>query len=757
MAEPVPQTPGAAEFRARVGSERWSFLVEQALERAEIVEQVAARVEQAGAGRRQSLRDVAPEVGWSKYLHWRRRHESRDGPGWERLLDERLPPPPVRIGDDIRLAACMLRRQDRSLNADGARTHLVAQFGEAGHVSDSSLRRIWSAAGLTHIAPEQTGQTIGESVTHYNGGGGPALLGAADVELGASEELAKAIQQVGGEHAEQQGAVESRLSQPDERDEGGRFTARYNHQWRQGVDPGQADGRWACDADKRRHRDLSSLATLEHGAQTLADRLLAMGVMPLLTERRGFVGLEGPAGAWLQVMGITAYMPASLDKTLAELGLPDVSEAAWAAHARQWHEVSQKWSAPGPHWLRLAAYVDATRDPYWTRHYALSGKVSRVGRVMPCLTRVAVTSGPGVPLVVETYAGTVSLKKRLLPLLDRLDRELGEGQVGRVTIVDSEMATAGLMWALHDDKERIFITVLKGQVLKGAEIEVTEQWEPYRDRDQLREVEVSLDGQGAPKGGIAVRGVQMARPDSRRPKSTVFVTNGIPEALTTSDVATAYLSRWPHQEQVFRDARNGAGLNRSHGYGGEHVTHVALQTKLEQAQARAPRKQAALAEAEAARDEVDKALGSRRDEPSRKAVARAGQEVRRKDKALDKARTELERQRTMPREIYARDTGRDSVMTCLKFMALMLLEFVLKEYFGGAKMQWRTFIEQFMFLPVTERRSSHRCLYQIHENPRQPEMMTQLRAACEEVTRRRLRRDGRLLAFEVVAAPDRGS
>ncbi len=115
MAEPVPQTPGAAEFRARVGSERWSFLVEQALERAEIVEQVAARVEQAGAGRRQSLRDVAPEVGWAMYLHWRRRNQSREGPG-----RERLPPPPVRIGDDIRLAACMLRRQDRSLNADGA-------------------------------------------------------------------------------------------------------------------------------------------------------------------------------------------------------------------------------------------------------------------------------------------------------------------------------------------------------------------------------------------------------------------------------------------------------------------------------------------------------------------------------------------------------------------------------------------------------------------------------------------------------------
>ena len=135
------------------------------------------------------------------------------------------------------------------------------------------------------------------------------------------------------------------------------------------------------------------------------------------------------------------------------------------------------------------------------------------------------------------------------------------------------------------------------------------------------------------------------------------------------------------------------------------------------------------------------------------APEQTGQEVRRKDKA----RTELERQRTMPREIYARDTGRDSVMTCLKFMALMLLEFVLKEYFGGAKMQWRTFIEQFMFLPVTERKSSRRCLYQIHESPRQPETMDLLRGACEQVTGRRLRRDGRLLAFELVAAPDRGS
>jgi len=152
-----------------------------------------------------------------------------------------------------------------------------------------------------------------------------------------------------------------------------------------------------------------------------------MGLMPLVTERRGFAGLEGPAGKWMEVAGIYAYMPRTLDKELSELGQLGVDEAMWRAHARQWQEHAQRWAAGGPLWLRLAVYVDASLDPYWTRHFALSGKVSRVGRLMPALDRVAVTSGPGVPLVMETHAGTVSLKKRLVPLLHQVEGWVGEG------------------------------------------------------------------------------------------------------------------------------------------------------------------------------------------------------------------------------------------------------------------------------------------------------------------------------------------
>src|SRR5690606_30191672 len=100
-----------------------------------------------------------------------------------------------------------------------------------------------------------------------------------------------------------------------------------------------------------------------------------------------------------------------------------------------------------------------TQDPYWTRHYAASGKVSRVGRVMPCVTRLAVMGGPGVPLIVETHAGSRSLKKDLLPLLDRMDDVLGSGELGRLTVVDCEAATTPLLRELSARPDRWFITV----------------------------------------------------------------------------------------------------------------------------------------------------------------------------------------------------------------------------------------------------------------------------------------------------------
>jgi hypothetical protein len=185
--------------------------------------------------------------------------------------------------------------------------------------------------------------------------------------------------------------------------------------------------------------------------------------------------------------------------------------------------------------------------------------------------------------MMETHAGSVSMKKKLLGFLERVEAVLGEGELGRLTVVDAEMATFSLLSALASRPDAWFVTVLKGATVKAAQFSDEQQWQSFRARDQLRALRVKLKRRSRSKEKLVLRGVEMAREGSRAPGSTVFLTNATEEELTTEEVAAAYLSRWPHQEQRFRDGRNGLAFDRTHGYGGHYVTHVALSTKLEAA------------------------------------------------------------------------------------------------------------------------------------------------------------------------------
>jgi hypothetical protein len=757
-AETEPTTPRGRRLQVAMSSERWRHEVPRAHSRALTVEAVL-RERQPGESLRACQERVAPEVCWSTWVNWYRRYGAGIGPAWECLLDGRVPPVPPPIPEAVRVAARTLRRGDRSITPEKARQHLVAEFGEAGAISDTSLKRIWAEAGLSYERPVDDERAVpGEEVLYFSGGAGLALLSAADAALGLSQALGKAALEAGRLTAAQQVQVEAPQRGLEERNERGQFTASYNAAWREGVEAGRADERWAPEAHKRATRPLGELATLQQSPERLGMKLLCMGVTPLLTERRGFEGLVALPGQWLELLGGPAYMPATLAKSLAELALLDVGAALWDAHAGQWFEVSRRWSENGPAWLRLVAYIDATQDPYWTRHYALSGKVSRVGRVMPCLTRVALASGPGVPLLVETHPGTAPLKRHVLSLLRRADRQIGPGEVGRLTILDAEAASAELFMELAAE-QRLFITVLKGGPFKAVTVESQGAWVSYRERDQVRELTLRMGGKGAPAGGLALRGVEMTRSDGRRPKSTIFATNAPLEEFETAHVPAAYLSRWPHQEQLFRDARNGGGLQRSHGYGGDHVTHVALATRLERAHAGVTRAEKNLLRAESVELDIAEAAAAN-DDPAvsihRDTLAVAVKQARQAKRALEKAQANVERLETMPREIYRRDTHRDNIATCLKLTALMLIEYVLKEYFGGLKMEWRRFLEETIPLPVTCRTSKERLLYQIHANVRQPQRTDQLRQACEVINSRRLRRDGRALRFEVIDPVGRG-
>jgi len=754
MDEQEPQTIRGRQLREGMRPARWEASVREALRRVEIVEAVAA-LRVTGKSWRTCLSEAAPDVGWSKYLHWRRRYDSRDGPAWEALLDRRVPPPRPRVDDAVSVAARALRRSDRSINVETARILLREEFGPELEVSDTWLKRRWADAGLQYVPKAEEGKAVGEEVEEYHGGGGLALIMAADIEVGASLKLAEAALAAGKLLADRQPAVVVREEGENARDAQGRFTGDYNRVWRDGQDAGERDRRWASDESKRATRELAELPLLKHAPETLASKLLCMGTTGLVTARRGFDGLDGPMGQWLAALGGHAYMPATLDKALGQLGLLGVDGAMWQAHARVWAEQSRRWCADGEAWKQVAAHIDSTADPYWTHAYARSGKVSIVGRVMPCVSRVALVSGAGVPLLVETHAGTTSLKQRIGPMLEKLDEAIGPaGEVSRMVIVDAEAGNVGTLHAIHTKSERVVITVLKGHVQKGAKIHHEGAWIPYRERDQIREVEIDLDGSSGPEGGINLRGIQMRR-EGRHSVTTLFATNAKPDELDAAAVVSAYLSRWPNIEQLFRDGRNGVGLNRTHGYGGGEVTNVALETKLEQATRSADNAKAGVARAQTLREELaGRTIASAAD---KQALALADRELKRAESTLAKREARHAELQTTPTTIYERDVGRDSIMTCLKLSLCMLMEFVLQEYFGKHRMEWRTFIEQFVTLPVTVRTTRARRLYQIHANNRQPDNLQRLAEALRILNTKKLRRDKRLLAFELVGLPERGS
>jgi len=688
-------------LRDALSAERWEARVEEALARRELLDAVRG-VHPDGQIGRAELREVDSTEHWSNLRRWDGWDRQRTGQPWERMLDLRLPPCPWQTPQSWELTVRILGRQEPQPGYDQMREVLVAEFGSEARLSDATLGRILQDAGLPRPVGRRTGPV--ETVEHLPGGGGLVLLTAAMADSGAVRKVAEGVVALA---KQQQPPLLPVAAEPAGRDESGRLTAEYNRNRRreagEGVDP-----LYVSVDVSRQSKDMSRLQLASMGVETLQRRLANVIALPLVTQRRGMVGMDGPAGGWLAAVSGVPYKAATADKTLAELKLLGAAEEMWEQHARVWHEHSQRWA--GEDWRQLVAYVDATQDAWWTERFAKSAKVSRNGRVMPCLTRTVLSEGPGVPIIGESVSGRADLGEQLVRMLDRADDLLGEGELGRLTVVDAECGHLEMLRRFSQDPQRDLVTVLKGQRLQGKELEQAGPWEPFRERDELREGRVNLEPKKGTKG-FAVRVVEMVRRDSRRPVPTWFATTAPAAALPTQQVAEAYLSRWPYEEDLFRRGRNGAGLERSHGYGVSRVFNVAVLTAREKTGAalrRATEEAMAADEAETRavgqlagakqrlevrRQEADEPLNGRHKLGVRQAkrrVAERKKATRQARKARDKARKAHETQLSMPNEIYVRDTALDSVTTCLKMLLLSLLEFIVQEDLGGRRLMPRT-------------------------------------------------------------------
>ncbi|MFH1690936.1 MAG: hypothetical protein ABIE42_12010, partial [Candidatus Eisenbacteria bacterium] len=272
---------------------------------------------------------------------------------------------------------------------------------------------------------------------------------------------------------------------------------------------------------------------------------------------------------------------------------------------------------------------------------------------------------------------------------------------------------------------------------------------------------------------LSVRVVEMERVGSRNPTSTWFATTAGQELLTTTDVAAVYLSRWPYQEDLFRRGRDGAGLERSHGYGVSKTQNVAVLTRREKADTKVQRcnvelrgaisshidaqlafeeAKSRLSERKAQGEDLDgrHKLGQRQARDRLQSVER---HLRVMGRERDHALQEQRKQETMPDEIYVRDTALDSITTCLKMALLSLLEFVCQEYLGGRRITPRIFADALVALPVRVIERQHEVIYEVEPNKRDPEMMALLAGAFERINNRQLRDGKRRIVVRMQEAP----
>jgi len=760
-----PTTETTRRLQEHLSPLRWQARIERAEERARAVEELRRRVGEGKLGM-PAVREVDPELTWTTARRWWEWDTEREGEPWERMMDRRMPPKPWKTPKTWEAAIRALGRQEPQPELSEIRDLLAAEYGPRARLCDNTLRRILREAGLW-TPSSRRGR---EKLTELNGGGALVLLLAACIETGAAEKMAEGISTLAKVQPSPEGPLPAA---PAGRDERGRFTAEYNANRQEMLDELGCTVYRSVE-EVRKDKDLSRLRLASLSPRTLGKHLRCAMALPLLTLRRGTVGLDGPAGAWLEILSPVAYKAATVDKTLGELKLLGASETMWESHARNWLGLSGKWAGEG--WRQLVDYVDATYDPWWTERYAQSGKVSRTGRVQPCLARPMLSSGPGVPIIAHVVSGTTSLGDHLLPMLELADDLRGEDTLGRITVVDSECCTIDLLRHFEGDPRRDVITVIKGTRARGKVLEQAGEWEPFRSRDLLREgvVELERPNPKKQKAGLKIRVVEMVRDGSRHPKPTWFATTAGKEKLSTLDVAEAYLSRWPFQEDLFRRGRNGAGLERSHGYGVSKVTHMAIIDKREKAGRKLCNttlelRKAEEAEARAAQqlEEAKQRLSQRRAEAKEKLDGRnklgvrqgrarlkdCQKETKRTRRAQDKAAKEYEELQSMPDEIYARDTELDSAATCLKMMLLAMLEFFCQEYLGRLRIMPRTVIEEWLMLPVTIRQTRWKVVYEVAPNPRNPAMTRLLAQALDRITERKLRVDDRLMVARIRDGP----
>ena len=721
---------------------------------------------------------------------WQKRYAKY---GFDGLVDWRLPPGIPPMPPEVRAAVCTLRRADPNVDV-GVIVEHVAKYHQFA-TSETTVKRVLLEEGLARRRGPAAG--AGHGGERHLELGGMKLVEAALEQTGYLKALSAAV-------SEQLAAVPSPQSaQPvdrTDRDECGRFLPSYNDRYRKNSDDAIGPGYASIDT-KRAGLDPGRLHVNAAQQALIERKMLALMTSHLLGGGR-WDGIRVARGALLEELCGFAYMPSTLDLFSRELKYVGVSSTLWEVHARLWLAQTRAW---GSERNAVVLYVDETNKPVWTDLFSQSSKVSSVGRVMPSLESVCFHSGYGVPLWLVTHSGRLPMVKAVPQMLTQF-RELHDGaEVGRIVVIDAEGNSVPFLKQLEQGSPcRAWVTRLKPSLMEGKRIFNRTNYRPYRDGDRVRVGLVDLNDPEARGKTFRVRVVEV----ERRSKNMVTYLGASTlleeREWKAPELADLYFDRWPKQEANFRAVNQALGLKQVHGYGKQLVDNVSVVTELDeldqklltgqqhveqntedlkQQRHQLRQQHVQLGRLQRRHETVtrhlqDRLTGGQRITPKlrqmateQKAVAeqlrRHTQAVSRSEKKATKLSSQLDRQRQLlkqhqerkrtldsRRRIFRHDVELDSIFSVLKFGLVLTILFVLKEYFGDARMEPITFLERVATLPARLRVLPDIEILTFEYNQRDPDVMALLSQHCDAINTRGLRtRTGRTLRLRVDPAP----
>jgi hypothetical protein len=785
-----PTTPELIRVKSRISAESWRRRVEQA-QRDE--PQIRAILDEVAAG--MSLNVAIAKVLPANRRSWAlRRIPAYREQGFEALIDSRTPREP-----EVSVACRQVVQTAREVNPRvtvNEALEILRKQKISPLPSESTIKREFSRVDERRKYARKKAARAGDAVKVIDlplAGG--ELLAAAETETGGIAALTDEVVQI-AEQATAASVGQTPVKDVARRSARGQFTVTYNRARRRKR--GEEVASYLRMAEEKAEGRVPSWPRFVHEQPDTIDAKLRMLVSGwMVAGSKGWDALRAPDVAGLESLTGFAYMPSTLAKFVSALAISGAAQPLIEAVGRRWHEVAQeRWQEPG---AMAALYIDNHTKEVWSSLFTQSGKVARLNRVMPCITTTYAHTGAGTPLVLSVQSGSAPLAPRLVELVNQAEAVL-ETDVRRAVVIDAEGCTFDLLESFAKAK-RVIITPLKPSRVPELELTYTRgsYYRPYREHDELRIAQATLvhksSGRSLDVGALLVR-------RAHRDADTVLLTTGLALGMEGHDLADLYFSRWPVQENAFKEA-DVLGGSEHRGNCSRIVANVAVVSELERLESRADRdaetlrkltdEASTLAQAvdEHTRDQqrAESALATRRrrlddlvgqgktggkafarialdhqqalvhaetcTKTATKTLAALNNNATRRATIAQRAADIAARQKRLEprRTIRQLDVTQDTILTATKLTAAMLISFVLREYLPSMSMTPQTFVQRVLTVHGRKEIGRDQELVVFYENPRDPLVNDMLTKACERLNRRALLRDGRRLRFIVEQPP----